>query len=101
MRRSRLHWHLMLDSSGRPTQAVIEHEHPVNPGRRHVHRHQFESARRSLLEQGKSELEAWRLAMALDGLPEGSLDLDRPPRPGLDEPTVAAGLHPEVRRSLT
>ncbi|MDE2620631.1 MAG: hypothetical protein KGL54_10765, partial [Sphingomonadales bacterium] len=89
------------DVDGRPTQGVIEHEHQVNTGRRHFHAHEFETARRSLLEQGKTELEAWRLAMQLHGRPEGTLDLDRPPRPGIDEAGVGATLHPEVRRSLT
>lgn len=101
MRAIRHHWHVLLDAHGNPTGSAIEHEHLVNVGRRHVHRHDFETARRSLLEQGKSELEAWRLAMELDGLPEGSLDLDRAPRPALDEADVARKLHPEVRRSLT
>ncbi len=101
MRRSSRHWHVVLDASGRPTHGVIEHEHQVNPGRRHVHLHSFETARRSLLEQGKGDAEAWRLAMELDGLPEGSLDLDREPRPSPDEAAVPGTLHPEVRRSLT
>lgn len=95
------HWHVVLDADGRPTGSSIEHEHMVNPGRRHAHYHSFDSARRSLLAQGKSELEAWRLAALLDGRPEGTLDLAREPRPELDESAVAARLHPEVRRSLT
>jgi hypothetical protein len=99
--RARHHWHVLVDAEGRPTGSVLEHEHLVNPGRRHAHYHAFDSARRSLLEQGKSELEAWRMAMLLDGRPEGTLDLDREPRPAPDESAVAASLHPEVRRSLT
>ena len=101
MRVSKHHWHVILDAQGNTTHTVIEHEHQVNPGRRHVHRHSFDTARRSLLEQGKSELEAWRMAMELDGMPEGTLDLDRPPRPALDEAAIASRLHPEVRRSLS
>ncbi len=99
--RAKHHWHIVVDAQGRPTPSVIEHDHLVNAGRRHAHYHGFESARRSLLEQGKGELEAWRLATLLDGRPEGTLDLDRPPAPGIDEAAVAASLHPEVRRSLT
>lgn len=101
MKRSRHHWHVILDVDGRPTPAVIEHEHQVNPDRRHAHYYSFDSALRSLREQGLGEAEAWRMAMRLDGRPEGTLDLDRQPQPALDEAGLPATLHPEVRRSLT
>jgi len=101
VKRSRHHWHVIVDVDGKPTGAVIEHEHQVNPDRRHAHYYSFDSALASLREQGLGEAPAWRLAMRLDGRPEGTLDLERAPTPALDEQLVAATLHPEVRRSLT
>ena len=101
MKRAKHHWHVVLDYQGNPTQGVIEHEHQVNPDRRHAHYYDFASAHRSLLEQGLGAMEAEGLARILEGRPEGTLDLDRPPTPAQDEARDVARLHPEVRRSLS
>lgn len=101
MKRARHHWHVIVDEHNKATPGVIEHEHQVNPGRRHYHGHAAAELLAAFLEGGLPEPEARLKAFRLDGTPATTLDLDQEPRPTMDEPGVIRELHPEVRRSLS
>lgn len=100
-RRASHHWHVVVDDDNHPTPGVIEHEHGVNVGRRHAHYHRFEEVRQAYLETGLGDAEARAKAIRLAETASTTLDLDREPRPSMDERAVVADLHPEVRRSLS
>lgn len=97
------HFHVTLDLTGRPTGLVLEHEHQVHAGVRHVHERERRATFQALLAQGMPEAAARREAIRLEGFPETTKDLARRPDPILlpDERTLRATLHPELRRELT
>ena len=102
MKRASHHFHVVLDETGSPTLALLEHEHQVNPGRRHIHVRRYDQVLEGLVAQGVEPASARLRAMRIDGYPETTYSFDRPPGPPEEtEAEIARKLHPEVRRLLT
>lgn len=102
MKRASHHWHVLLEpATGAPSPAVLEHEHQVNPGRRHAHYWTPAEVFKAAKESGMSDADARVAELRYGDTASSTLSLEAPPTPAMDEPGVVRELHPEVRRSLS